>query len=176
MTHTKCKTHARGNTVRDRLHQVRRGGEARPGHRTRRRDTPRHTDTVAPDEEQPCPHRGSRGGEDGDRRGHRAEDDHGGRAGHAEAAVQAHWARYGERGEVFFMVDSPCELGKRLTSTNDRTPPLMRRQGALVAGATMRGEFEERLKSVIDEVQRSDGEIVLFVDEMHTVVVRFIVG
>lgn len=42
--------------------------------------------------------------------------------------------------------------------------------GALVAGATMRGEFEERLKSVIDEVQRSDGEIVLFIDEMHTVV------
>lgn len=36
----------------------------------------------------------------------------------------------------------------------------------------MRGEFEERLKSVIDEVQRSDGEIVLFIDEMHTVVVR----
>ena len=42
-----------------------------------------------------------------------------------------------------------------------------------MAGATMRGEFEERLKSVIDEVQRSDGEIVLFIDEMHTVVVRF---
>ncbi|KAL7548260.1 hypothetical protein ACHAWF_011550 [Thalassiosira exigua] len=42
--------------------------------------------------------------------------------------------------------------------------------GALVAGATMRGEFEERLKSVIDEVQRSEGEIVLFVDEMHTLV------
>lgn len=42
--------------------------------------------------------------------------------------------------------------------------------GALVAGATMRGEFEERLKSVIDEVQSSAGEIVLFIDEMHTVV------
>jgi len=42
--------------------------------------------------------------------------------------------------------------------------------GALIAGATMRGEFEERLKSVIDEVQKSDGEIVLFIDEMHTVV------
>ena len=42
--------------------------------------------------------------------------------------------------------------------------------GALIAGATMRGEFEERLKSVIDEVQSSDGEIVLFIDEMHTVV------
>ena len=38
--------------------------------------------------------------------------------------------------------------------------------GALVAGATMRGEFEERLKTVIDEVQKSDGEIVLFIDEV----------
>ena len=38
--------------------------------------------------------------------------------------------------------------------------------GALVAGSTMRGEFEERLKSVIDEVQKSDGEIVLFIDEV----------
>ena len=40
--------------------------------------------------------------------------------------------------------------------------------GALVAGATMRGEFEERLKSVIDEVQKSDGEIVLFIDEVSS--------
>ena len=42
--------------------------------------------------------------------------------------------------------------------------------GALVAGATMRGEFEERLKSVLEEVTKSEGEIVLFIDEMHTVV------
>ena len=42
--------------------------------------------------------------------------------------------------------------------------------GALVAGSTMRGEFEERLKAVIDEVQKAEGEIVLFIDEMHTVV------
>jgi ATP-dependent Clp protease ATP-binding subunit ClpB len=41
---------------------------------------------------------------------------------------------------------------------------------ALVAGASMRGEFEERLKSVLEEVQNSDGEIILFIDEMHTVV------
>ena len=39
--------------------------------------------------------------------------------------------------------------------------------GALVAGATMRGEFEERLKAVIDEVQKSAGEIVLFIDEVR---------
>ena len=38
--------------------------------------------------------------------------------------------------------------------------------GALVAGATMRREFEERLKTVIDEVQKSNGEIVLFIDEV----------
>lgn len=41
---------------------------------------------------------------------------------------------------------------------------------ALVAGASMRGEFEERLKAVLEEVTNSDGEIILFIDEMHTVV------
>jgi len=42
--------------------------------------------------------------------------------------------------------------------------------GSLVAGASMRGEFEERLKSVLEEVQKSEGEIILFIDEMHTLV------
>lgn len=41
---------------------------------------------------------------------------------------------------------------------------------ALIAGAKYKGEFEERLKSVVNEVQRSEGEIVLFIDEIHTLV------
>lgn len=42
--------------------------------------------------------------------------------------------------------------------------------GALVAGASLRGQFEERLKSIISEVQASDGEVILFIDEIHTLV------
>jgi ATP-dependent Clp protease ATP-binding subunit ClpC len=52
-------------------------------------------------------------------------------------------------------------LGKRVISLD---------LAAMVAGSRFRGDFEERLKTAIDEVQRSDGEIILFIDELHNVV------
>ena len=58
--------------------------------------------------------------------------------------------------------DVPENLsGKRLMSLD---------MGVLLAGAKFRGEFEERLKSVIDEVRDSEGDVILFIDELHTVV------
>ncbi len=58
--------------------------------------------------------------------------------------------------------DVPDNLrGKRLMSLD---------MGVLLAGAKFRGEFEERLKSVIDEVRESEGQVLLFIDELHTVV------
>ena len=58
--------------------------------------------------------------------------------------------------------DAPEELRNRKVLALD--------MGALVAGAKFRGEFEERLKSVMDEIKESQGEIILFIDELHTVV------
>ncbi len=52
-------------------------------------------------------------------------------------------------------------MGKRVVSLD---------LGAMVAGSRFRGEFEERLKAAIEEIQRSEGEIILMIDELHTVV------
>lgn len=63
-----------------------------------------------------------------------------------------------------------------LTVFNFREPLLIALQlisldmGSLVAGAKYRGDFEERLKAVLKEVTASNGQIILFIDEIHTVV------
>ena len=66
-------------------------------------------------------------------------------------------------------------LAQRIVN-NDVPEPLQGRtifsldMGALVAGAKYRGQFEERLKAVLDEVHNSDGQIIMFIDEIHTLV------
>ncbi len=60
---------------------------------------------------------------------------------------------------------------------NDDVPEILKHKrlllldlGGLVAGTRFRGEFEERLKTILEEIQRAEGEIILFIDELHTVV------
>lgn len=58
--------------------------------------------------------------------------------------------------------DVPASLKNRTLFSLD--------MGALIAGAKYQGEFEERLKAVLDEIKNSDGQIILFIDELHTIV------
>ena len=57
-----------------------------------------------------------------------------------------------------------------LSRKTKNNPVLSLNMGSLVAGAKYRGEFEERLKAVLEDVRQSDGEIILFIDELHTIV------
>ena len=79
-----------------------------------------------------------------------------GEAGVGETAIAEGLAQRIVRGDV------PENLKDRTVFSLD--------MGALVAGAKYRGEFEERLKSVLNEVKKSEGKIILFIDELHTIV------
>ena len=79
-----------------------------------------------------------------------------GKAGVGKTAVAEGLAQRIASGDV------PAELRERRVLALD--------MGALVAGSKFRGEFEERLKAVMDEIKEASGEIILFIDEIHTVV------
>ena len=79
-----------------------------------------------------------------------------GEAGVGKTAIVEGLAQKIESGDVPEIL-----MGKKVVSLD---------LGAMIAGSRFRGEFEERLKAVMEEIQRSDGEIILMIDELHTVV------
>ncbi len=73
--------------------------------------------------------------------------------------------------------NNPALIGEPGTGNNGDVPDSLKGRtlmaldmGALIAGAKYRGEFEERLKAVLDEVKGAEGQIILFIDEMHTLI------
>ena len=69
-----------------------------------------------------------------------------------------------------WLVRWPSVLSRRVPEGLKNRKLFALDMGALVAGIKSRGEFEERLKAVLEEVKKSEGQIILFIDELHTIV------